>query len=494
MKRKKLLSIIVALIAVALWTLGFLSRYHGRDPESSVVLPAQTDASGANAASSPAPISSGATAPGLQSDFATAPGLQSDSATAPGLQSDSAPAASPGLSAEQSQAPNDLSPAPGDVSAPDDVPASDGAIPEAAPRPQARDLTGFLTAGLSDGTSASALLDRDYVTKRAINAGTSLEISAPEDIYSLYFIWDLPPGEWRLSSSGIQSCGSNGFIHEYIELSSPAREITALLPPNGSTLCDVYAFSDGAAPEWVQTWRPPWDEADLLALPTHADDEHLYFVGVLPYYAGELGYKVQVAYLTNHWNEPPRPHELLNGLWTVGIRNYPVISNFNDRYADTLQEAQAIYGLDNIVDYQVELLRRFKPLVVVGHDPGGEYGHGVHMLNAYALRIAVVNAADSAYAPASYEQYGAWDVPKLYLHLLSENAITMDWDVPLDNFDGATARDLAVAGYACHLSQQHWAFAVPRNGPTGQKFGLARSLVGPDIIGGDMFENIETRY
>ena len=132
-----------------------------------------------------------------------------------------------------------------------------------------------------------------------------------------------------------------------------------------------------------------------------------------------------------------------------------------------------------------------KPLVVVGHDLNGEYGHGVHSLNAHALIAAVDAAADSDYHKASYEQYGVWDTPKLYLHLYRENAITMNWDIPLERFEGATAYDMAVAGYACHISQHRWAFAVPKTGPSGHRFGLVRSLVGEDVIGGDMFENIE---
>ena len=44
----------------------------------------------------------------------------------------------------------------------------------------------------------------------------------------------------------------------------------------------------------------------------------------------ERGLKVQVVYMTNHNDTQSRPHELLNGLWVVGIRHYPVISDFPD--------------------------------------------------------------------------------------------------------------------------------------------------------------------
>jgi hypothetical protein len=113
------------------------------------------------------------------------------------------------------------------------------------------------------------------------------------------------------------------------------------------------------------------------------------------------------------------------------------------------------------------------------------------MLNAHALLAAAGLAADSEYHPGSAERYGVWDTPKLYLHLYRGNAITMDWSRPLSRFGGATAYEMAVAGFDSHRSQHRWAFRVPRTGPRGHLFGLARSLVGEDIIGWDMFENID---
>jgi LmbE family N-acetylglucosaminyl deacetylase len=358
----------------------------------------------------------------------------------------------------------------------------------------ATDITNSLSLTLSDGRSGAALLDRNYNTRQVFRTGANVEISSPEEIHSLYVIWALPPGEWSITSEEDRIFGENDFIHEYVLLTSPTQQLTMILPENGATLSDIYAFTEGTPPDWVQTWLPPLSRADMLVLPTHADDEHLFFVGVLPYYAGQRGYRVQVAYLTHHWNEPPRPHELLNGLWTVGIRNYPVISEFRDRYVDSFAQARTIYGWDNFVGFHVELLRRFRPSVVVGHDLNGEYGHGAHMLNAHSLLSAVQYASDSSYHPESYEKYGVWDTPKLYLHLYRGNSITMDWSRPLSRFGGATAYEMAVAGYDSHRSQHRWAFRVPRTGPRGHLFGLARSLVGDDVIGGDMFENIDLTW
>jgi len=70
----------------------------------------------------------------------------------------------------------------------------------------------------------------------------------------------------------------------------------------------------------------------------------------------------------------------------------------------------------------------------------------------------------------------------------------MDWSIPLQNFNGATGFDMAVIGYSFHHSQHQWSFTVPRTGPRGHRFGLVRTTVGPDINGGDFFENVILKY
>ena len=157
----------------------------------------------------------------------------------------------------------------------------------------------------------------------------------------------------------------------------------------------------------------------------------------------DRGLAVQVAYLVNHYDWQPRPQELLDALWTMGIRNYPVIGPFPDYYVLSLEAAQQSFGEENVIAYQVGLLRRFKPLVAVGHDREGEYGHGAHRLNALALEQAVVYAADASYDVESAAQYGVWDTPKLYLHFADENPIILDVETPLESFGGKTAFEVA---------------------------------------------------
>ncbi len=349
---------------------------------------------------------------------------------------------------------------------------------------------------LSGGQASGALLDSNDDTCLTLESGDKITVQSETPVHSIYLIWDRPPSEWALSMSGASLVyGSYGFLHEAVVFENAATEFSITLTQDSYLLCDIYLFGEGEFPEWVQLWQPPLEQADLLVLPTHADDEHLFYGGVMPTYAGEMGLDVQVAYMTSHWGERYRPHELLNGLWTVGITAYPIIGPFPDliESLESLESATATYGYDEVLEFQVELLRRFEPLVVVGHDFGGEYGHGAHMLNAKTLADAISLANDEASFPESAEKYGVWEPHKVYFHLYEENEIVMEWDTPLSAFGGATGFEMAEAGFAQHLSQQGY-FRVTTTGERWEDcrfFGLYHTTVGPDVQKNDMFENIE---
>ena len=160
---------------------------------------------------------------------------------------------------------------------------------------------------------------------------------------------------------------------------------------------------------------------------------------------------------------------------------------------------------DDALLQQLNLLRRFKPQVVVTHDLNGEYGHGQHRLCASTMLEAAELAADPASDPATVSLYGEWNVPKLYLHLYPENQITLNWDFPLDAFGGQTAFQVSQQGFLCHLSQtnsifDNWMFGANKEITQASQitqyspclYGLARSTVGADMNKNDFFENITT--
>lgn len=366
----------------------------------------------------------------------------------------------------------------------------------------------------------SALSDGDDRSHTATEYGGSVTISRENGIRFLYIVFDRIPEKWTLTDSagGAQAvCGENYFLHEYVDVSSKlgsSPETVRLDFPAGTSIDEIYAFGEGTVPDWVQRWSPPCEQADLLLLSSHSDDEQLFFAGVLPIYAGERGLSVQVVYLVNHFLDTSeytrlRPHEQLDGLWTVGVRNYPVMSDFPDLYSESLEDALAAYrayGLeyDDFTRFITGALRRFKPLVVVSHDVDGEYGHGTHILCAAALMDSVGFAADESVFPESAGLYGTWEAEKTYLHLYPENPVTLDLDSPLSAFDGKTAFEVTQDGFAKHKSQ-HWTWfygwIYGKDGQTITRaadirtyspcyYGLYSTTVGDDTAGGDFMENI----
>lgn len=377
-----------------------------------------------------------------------------------------------------------------------------GAIPISATEAsgEAKDLT--------PSSFGSALHDLSASTYESL---TEFTITANENVSSLYIVFRKTPLGFTVTCGEESVYFEGKFLQYYADLSDKfsgeTKELTVTLD-DGVSISEIYAFGEGELPEFVHKWDSPHEKADLLLMSTHADDEHLFFAGILPYYAGELGYRVQVAYFTDHKNEPGRRHELLNGLWEVGIRNYPVISEYNDVHSTTKEDALANvekegFTEDHIIAYQTMLLRRFKPLVVVGHDINGEYGHGQHMLNTDTLIKAITAAADENAYPDTAAGLGIWDTPKLYIHLYEENQITLNWDTPLEKFDGKTAFQISQKGFDWHESQHNTWFKTWLNGKSGANtaaaninqhspclFGLYRTTVGEDVSKNDFFENV----
>ena len=186
-----------------------------------------------------------------------------------------------------------------------------------------------------------------------------------------------------------------------------------------------------------------------------------------------------------------RIQEAMKGLATCGDTVSPVFVNFRDKYSEDLKTAEKYWGRETVTEAVVELIRRFRPEVIVTHDLKGEYGHGAHRITAAATLDAVSLAADPAYAPESAARYGTWQAKKLYLHLYPENRITMDWRIPLSRFGGRTALEVAQEAYECHVSQLEYHHTVYDSGKySSAEYGLAYTTVGTDELGGDFFEHI----
>lgn len=387
----------------------------------------------------------------------------------------------------------------------------------------AADLSGstqFSGAAFEDYTFLTNKDNTDFQTSIG-NAQITLENNA--GMASLYIALERLYGPYEVvdnATGSTYTAGQNGYLHEFIDLEAAfgcaPTSITLLFLNSEVSLCEIEVFGSGTVPSYVQRWSAPLDgRADIALFSTHGDDEQLYFAGLLPLYAGELGMEVQVIYMTDHANVGGlRQHEMLDGLWAVGVRYYPVFGPFADFRIDDKAKTYLEYeklGVirEDILGYVVENLRRFRPLVAIGHDLNGEYGHGMHQVYADVLTEAVEISSDAARFPESAEKYGIWDVPKTYLHLYEENPIVMDYDQPLPDFGGLTAFEVSQQlGFPCHKTQQNilytdWLYGAENQEPVTKAtdiveyspclFGLYRSTVGGDVLKNDFMENLVSR-
>ena len=373
----------------------------------------------------------------------------------------------------------------------------------------AEDITNNSTILINELAANSKLTDNNENSYITIKKTDTIKIINEEDIFGIYIIYELSsqPGSITINNKNIE-IGKNNYLHEYINLENNASKELLINYTKDVKIGEIYILSKGILPDFVEVWEKPLDNnTDLLLLSTHSDDEQLFFLGLLPTYVAK-GANVQVVYFTNHYDNPKRLHEQLHGLYTVGIRNYPIMGIVPDAYSESLEGAirnieKANLTLDNTINFQVEIIRRFKPSVVVGHDELGEYSHGQHILNTHVLKIALEKTNDKTYHSDSYEKYGLWDVPKTYIHLYKENNIIMDYDTPLSYFNGKTAYQVSKEGYSKHHSQQWTWFTKWINGNNNSytkstdiktyspnEFGLYRTLVGFDKEKNDMFENL----
>lgn len=384
---------------------------------------------------------------------------------------------------------------------------------EAPAEVQAVNISGTEIVTGHEGFPSISFLFNERVLEGEKTAGNaSITFEYEEGIGSLYLIFNRAYGEYTVTDNAtgaVSIVGQYGYAHEYIDLvslfGSAPNSVTVSFQNGSVYLFEIQVYTEGEVPDTVQKWNPPADgKADLVLLSTHGDDDQLFFAGVLPYYAKEKGYTVQVVYFTDHDDEPHRMHEMLNGLWAVGVDIYPVFGDHPDFFKRNMDDAYVAmenlgYPREDLLGFVVENLRRFQPLVVVGHDINGEYGHAMHKIYTDLLMDALSITGDATQYPESAEAYGVWDVPKTYLHLYEENQIVMDWDQPLESFGGMTAfevtRDL---GYPCHKSQYKdfaWylsyydtAAECPKYNPC--YYGLFRSTVGEDVEKNDFFENL----
>ena len=339
-------------------------------------------------------------------------------------------------------------------------------------------------------------------------------LSSDKPIYGLYLCFQKMPETYVIQKQSgddwvtVAEGGTPKYHHVFFELDGlkKIRILSTMEKKNVMGFNEIYAFGEGEVPDWVQRWEEPVEKADLLIMVAHPDDELLFTGGAIPTYAVERGKQVEVAYLS--YSNTTRRSEALNGLWAMGVKNYPVFGPFADRYAKTGKAKDAYTdagGKQKVLDWVTELYRRFRPEVVVTHAENGEYGHPQHKMIADAAKECFALAADAEQSPESAQAYGTWQVKKLYLHQYGEEAdqTVLDWDQPLSAFGGKTGAELAAEAFALHVSQKGMGagkgakfkeFKVETTGKNDypyDRFGLQNTTVGPDEAKNDFLEHID---
>lgn len=359
---------------------------------------------------------------------------------------------------------------------------------------------------VSNGSDASKLHDERYSTSLSLPEGTEITVTSESVMHGIYVIWDSLVNEWTLKiGDNSYTYGKNGYLHEYLELPEETTSFTIVIP-NGYNeverniqnmrISDIMAFDSAELPAFVQTWEPVCDEADILVFSTHADDEQIFFGGILPIYQVQNDYRVQYAFFTQYWNNPDqhiREHEKLNGLWLTGCKYYPIMGPFDDAYSTTYEGASETINEEDARLYLTKCIRTTHPQVAVTQDINGEYGHGQHIFMTGNVIEAITLANDSSYDTGSVDMYGLWDTPKFYIHLYENDQILMDMRSELDKFGGKRAIDIARQGYLCHQSQQWCDFSVNDYGPyNAALYGLYKTNVGADVAKNDFMENLKS--
>lgn len=260
-------------------------------------------------------------------------------------------------------------------------------------------------------------------------------------------------------------------------------------------LSELYVFEKGKKTNVAQKWTEVPDKVDVMLVVAHRNDECLFFGGIIPWCVSQ-GKTVAVVYMTDPSLGRPSYTETLNALWILGLRTYPLYLHMVDERQSWERNIQDWGGYENMYGKVAEVIRKYKPDVVIGHDLNGEFGHYNHILTADATLNGVLLAGDPSAYPESAALYGTWDVPKYYIHLYNpDQRINVDFNTPLECLMNLSPLQTAYVAFEKHTTEAHHSevYSLDSFGKDYDNtcFGLYRSLVGPDIQNNSFFENLE---
>ena len=346
---------------------------------------------------------------------------------------------------------------------------------------EAPDLTSRCTISLGGKGDVKNL--RDHYFKSYAEGKSSknpvLKISSPEPVYGLYLCFrSMPAYEVQVDrGNGWETVyeGNPDFLHAFYELDG-VRDIRVYgVPPKAAVMGfnEVTVFGAGKIPEWVQRWEPTPEKTDLLFVIGDPDEELLFLGGAIPVYAVENGHSAAVACVA--YDNPSRRSELLNSLWSMGYRSYPIIAN-------DARPAKKASDKKN-TSFILGAVRKCRPEVIVTMDEKGEGKNAYRKLAADLCKLAFDKAAEGE---------DGWQAKKLYLHLYGNDPTVLDWTQPLKTQKGLDGIGAARYAYLYYKTQDSTDKDVLREGVKypNNTFGLYKSLVGDDVAKNDFLENI----
>ncbi len=326
-------------------------------------------------------------------------------------------------------------------------------------------------------------------------AGDTLSIAVP-DKYSSETItveWVSAPKSFELVLNGVAIAVDNTDerIH-FTFATGGASEIEIRVGEAKDSISEVRVYEQERTPDILQDWQVPGDKVDMMVIVAHQGDEFLYFGGAIPQAVSE-GKEVLVVYMADCGRD--RYAEAMNGLWAVGVRTHPVFLGMENGNPRAYEDAIEMWGLEESYEIISEVLRRYKPDVVLTHDINGEDGNNQRKLTSATVRRAILLASDEGVYTETAQLYGAWDVPKTYVHLYEANVVTVDIETPLAGLNGWTAEEGFRVGLYKNSSLEDVRIKETYVSEDGTEysmhsFGLIRTNVGYDEQKNSFFENI----
>ena len=373
--------------------------------------------------------------------------------------------------------------------------------PAHASADDAKDITSLFKLSANSKYKENRLYDGNYQNKwdsnREINPAITFSSINGECAYGIYVCFASMPAQWEIQvPSGDQwetlATGSTLYLHTYIALPG-VTDFRLIAPSDEACILEINhlcVLSEGSLPSQIQQWEEPPEKADLLLLIARPGAEWQFMGGTIPTYGAESGMALLVACITQPG--PNAMSEWLNGLWFAGYRYYPLTGGMKDSSEKNIDKLNKTWDMKDARRFVMEIIRKYRPEVLVTHDIKGENDNAVNKACAEISAFCVRNGQNSAIEPDLFARYGGHDVKKLYLHLYAQNSITLDWRMPLASQNGLTALETAQAAFKLHVSQRNSKISVSDTAKYNNAlFGLYISGVGPDENGNDFMENIK---